>query len=131
MLMLAQLLKKNAPPYKGVPQTPVGRAEYAIGLFTNLIEKHFAIEESYVFPLLSGTEKLDTLIVALKNEHKLLREQFQQLNPDKPDVALMDALGHLLEQHIRKEEREYFQEAQRAKDELFAGLSLPIEDKEA
>lgn len=128
MLMLAQLLKKGAPPYKGLPQTSEGKIEYAIGLFVQLIEKHFAIEEQYVFPELAGTETLDRLIIELKVEHQHLRAYFQQLDPSKPNLALMDALGHLLEKHIRKEERQYFQAAQSEKGEALQHLDLPIEE---
>jgi len=126
MLMLAQLLKKGAPPYKELPQSPEGKIDYAIGLY-ELIEKHFTIEEECVFPLLAGTQSLDQLIIELKEEHQNLKAYFQQLNPAKPDVDLMDALGHLLEKHIRKEERQYFQIAQLEKKVALENLKLPID----
>ena len=126
MLMLAQLLKKGAPPYKGLPRSPEGKIEYAIGLYIQLIEKHFAIEEAFVFPLLGGTPTLDPLIAELKEEHQHLRAYFQQLDPAKPNLELMDSLGHLLEKHIRKEERQYFQAVQSEKEEELLTLELPL-----
>ncbi len=129
MLMLAQLLKKGAPPYKGLPQTPEGKIEYAIGLFVNLIEKHFEIEEHYLFNTLAGTEELNLLVEELKADHQLLKEQFHKLNPLEPDLELMDELGQRLEKHIRKEEREYFQRAQQEKKEVLQTLSLPLENE--
>lgn len=128
MLMLAQLLKKNAPAYQGLPQTPEGKIEYAIGLFVNLIEDHVEMEENYIFPMAEKmSEQLEFLANQLKEEHKVLKERFMSLNPLVPDLELMNELGNLLEKHIRKEEREFFQQLQKEGKADLEALSLPIE----
>ena len=42
-LLLAQLTKKDAPPYKTLPQTTEGKIEYAMNAWTNELEKHFRL----------------------------------------------------------------------------------------
>ena len=44
-LMLAQLLKKNAPVYKGLPTNAKDKAEYAFQQFETIIKNHFKQEE--------------------------------------------------------------------------------------
>ena len=128
MLMLAQLLKKNAPAYEGLPHTSEGKVEYAIGLYVNLIEKHFEIEEKHIFPLAKNKgEQLDALSIQLTEEHKLLKDKFLLLNPIEPKIDLMDELGVQLEKHIRKEERQLFQQLQQVGKADLEKLSLPIE----
>ncbi|UZR92847.1 hemerythrin domain-containing protein [Chondrinema litorale] len=128
MLMLAQLLKKNAPAYKGLPTTPEGKVEYAIGIYVNLIEDHMEIEEKHIFPMaMKIDEQLEFLANELKEEHKVLKEKFLSLNPIDPNIELMNDLGERLEKHIRKEEREFFQQLQRVGKADLEALSLPIE----
>ena len=45
-LILAQLLKKNAPAYAGLPGTVADKAKYAQEQFQHSIQKHFQQEEA-------------------------------------------------------------------------------------
>ena len=44
-LMLAQLLKKDAPVYKGLPANVKDKAVYALQQFEEMIKDHFQQEE--------------------------------------------------------------------------------------
>ena len=109
-LLLAQLLKKDAPAYKGMPGTPTDKVAYARELWEQLIAPHIEKEETYLFPKVA---KLAPDLVALLNElrleHELLRNSFDKLHHE---VTTMDRLGRLLERHVRKEERVLFQQVQ-------------------
>lgn len=116
MLLLAQLLKSDSPPYKGMPTTLKGKIEYAQELWTQLIEEHFKIEEKELFPFVeneSGT--LNRLSKELIKEHYQIREYFEKISESNEDE--LDSLGRLIELHVRKEERAYFQEIQQTLDE--------------
>jgi hypothetical protein len=108
-LILAQLLKKDAPVYKGLPEDRVGKIMYAKALFDEKILPHFSAEERMV-------EKLETLRLAqltdrgedIKADHKLLRQMFEGLSPVLSTADDLDRLGRKLEEHVRSEERIYF-----------------------
>lgn len=113
MLLLAQLLKKNAPAYRGLPDTLEGKANYAWDLYQQTIDAHFSREEAQLIPHLSGlSADIQALHQEIIAEHKSLRNLFLQLpsQPYTPDT--LDELGRQLERHIRKEERIWFQEIQ-------------------
>ncbi len=44
-LILAQLLKRNAPVYHGLPTTVVDKINYAQEQFNSSIQHHFELEE--------------------------------------------------------------------------------------
>lgn len=71
---------------------------------------HFALEEEILFPSLSSTPSLESLISELMNEHRAMRSLLETLSSDQNiDAAkLMKDFGILLEAHIRKEERQLF-----------------------
>jgi len=121
MLMLAQLLKSNAPPYKGLPTDAAGKIAYAKGLWKKLIREHFRVEETLISDFVSdlGSEDLSAMWDTLAQEHRALQEQVEALDEVNPNAAAMDALGFALEKHIRTEERVFFQKLQEvAGDEL-------------
>lgn len=112
-LLLAQLLKKNAPPYKGLPKDISGKIQYAVNAFNLELVQHFEDEEKILFPLLKEkSAESNKLIDELISEHKILRENILGFGDNKNPVEIMDETGKLLEQHIRKEERILFQNAQ-------------------
>lgn len=109
-LILAQLLKKDAPVYKGLPQTTKDKAIYATTFFEKDLRIHFEKEEA-VFSLVKmvhpGIEKLVNELVA---EHQQLSAMFHSLTDTVQQdlTATMNILGELLNSHIRKEERLLF-----------------------
>ena len=44
-LLLAQLIKKNAPEYKGLPKDLIGKMNYTNDIYNTELEHHFEDEE--------------------------------------------------------------------------------------
>jgi iron-sulfur cluster repair protein YtfE (RIC family) len=119
-LMLAQLIKKGAPEYKGLPTDIIGKVKYAEEAWEKELKVHFNNEEKILFPFVRGKDaKLDQLIDEILVEHKQIKKLFDKLNKSSDKEAVLNNLGILLEKHIRQEEREVFQKIQTLfKDEL-------------
>lgn len=107
-LILAQLLKKDAPAYKGLPTGTSEKMAYASKQFHDSLKQHFIKEEILINKLSGnhpGIHKLGREIIA---EHLQLTGMFFELETSVNPVESMNSLGHALEIHIRKEERELF-----------------------
>lgn len=110
MLLLAQLLKKDAPYYNGLPSDLAGKAHYALLKFKMLIKPHFEKEEAFLLPpLRNHDEDIEKLCEEILAEHQEIELVFEQIRQHEISEDILDKLGHLLEQHIRKEERVFFQ----------------------
>jgi iron-sulfur cluster repair protein YtfE (RIC family) len=108
-LILAQLLKKGAPVYRGLPADLIGKAEYATVFYRDELIKHFNDEEHAVIGKIKGIDDgLDKLAGEIISEHKELGDLFTSIKDAKELEIHLDKLGRALEQHIRKEERELF-----------------------
>ena len=107
-LILAQLLKKGAPVYKGLPTNLIGKADYAIQFYRNELIKHFDDEERVIKKIKGINVDLDKLASEITNEHNKLRILFTSIKNTNDLATHLDKLGCALEQHIRKEEREFF-----------------------
>lgn len=107
-LILAQLLKKNAPVYKGMPDNAPAKALYAIEFFKTKLQSHFSIEEQILQKVKIYNPVIAELTEEIIKEHEQITSIFKvlQLQPDI-DEALHEA-GTILEGHIRKEERVLF-----------------------
>lgn len=120
-LLLAQLLKRNAPEYHGLPKDLIGKMNFAKEIYHTELEHHFKDEEDFVFPYLKGKDvELDTLISQILNEHIILKEKILSLVDNPNLVDHLDEIGNILNEHIRKEERVLFEKAQTilSEDEL-------------
>jgi hemerythrin-like domain-containing protein len=107
-LILAQLLKKNAPMYRDMPDNARDKAVYAQQQFEEHIKKHFQQEEAMLDKVKDCHEEIDMLAKEIRAEHKELTDLFQALQSSTDLVETMDTLANNLEQHIRKEERILF-----------------------
>jgi iron-sulfur cluster repair protein YtfE (RIC family) len=107
-LILAQLLKKGAPVYKGLPDTDDAKAAYAEQQFKENIKKHFQDEERVLQKVKNCSEAISSLSMEIINEHRQLAELFLSLNKTTGLADVLDKLGRMLEAHIRKEERVLF-----------------------
>lgn len=107
-LILARLLQKGAPEYKGLPTDSRGKADYAMKHYKNELIGHFEKEE-IIIPLLKGQHpEIDLLLHEIPEEHQELHRFFQSVyNQENLDEHL-DRLGKALEAHVRKEERQFF-----------------------
>lgn len=106
-LILAQLLKRNTPAYKGMPTDTAGKIAYAKKFYLAELITHFEQEEKMMDMLGGLNPQLDVLIKEIRAEHVQIRQLFSGLENGDTIIA-MDTLGNALDQHIRKEERELF-----------------------
>jgi iron-sulfur cluster repair protein YtfE (RIC family) len=107
-LILAQLLKRNAPAYKGLPTDIEGKVQYAVQFYEGELLKHFE-EEEKMMDILTGIEPaMDEMIREIREEHIQLRKLFGGLTNNADTAAALDELGTSLDNHIRKEERQFF-----------------------
>ncbi|HRI26338.1 MAG TPA: hemerythrin domain-containing protein [Ferruginibacter sp.] len=106
-LILAQLLKKGASAYKGLPVSAKGKITYAQEQFEKEIRNHFIKEEEVLAMATGCHESIHKLATGIKNEHRELAELFHSLGSAGDETA-MHELGSKLEAHVRKEERELF-----------------------
>lgn len=74
-------------------------------------ENHFELEENVLFPLIERTLGGHPLLQILRDEHAELRAMANQL-ADQPRRETLGAFTQLLRSHVRKEERELFEEIQ-------------------
>ena len=112
-LMLAQLIKKDAPEYKGLPTDLIGKVNHVKDSWERELKLHFENEENILFPFVKGKdEELDALIEDILEEHRLIESLVKKLDTDSDIESTLDQLGKALESHIRKEERELFQKIQ-------------------
>ncbi len=106
-LLLAQLLKKDAPQYRDLPTDLEGKLKYAFDKYHNDIIEHFSEEEQVISKTNGASKELDQLNNEILADHIQLRRLFSSLN-DNSTVDELDFLGRILEAHIRKEERQWF-----------------------
>lgn len=112
-LILAQLIKKNSPPYKGLPTTTEGKKEYTLNFYNLDLIKHFEAEEKILMPLVKGIDnELDRLLQLMISEHEQVYKLIDDLKLGNEVEDTLDKLGNLLEKHIRMEERELFDRIQ-------------------
>jgi iron-sulfur cluster repair protein YtfE (RIC family) len=108
-LILAQLLKKDSPAYKGLPTGIKEKGDYAFEFYREELLEHFEKEEVVVISNVKGVRaELDQLGEELIAEHKKLRTLFKEIKTTGDLVSHLDLIGNTLEQHIRKEERVFF-----------------------
>ncbi|QQS35030.1 MAG: hemerythrin domain-containing protein [Ignavibacteriales bacterium] len=108
-LVLANLIKINAPVYKGLPNDLPGKIEYTKNFFNTELIRHFNDEEEILYPLVKGKSKeIDILFTEIFFEHIQIKKLVEQLDSSSDQITILDKLGRLLENHIRKEERELF-----------------------
>lgn len=108
-LILAQLLKRAAPVYRGLPTDLDGKADHAIRFYQNKLIKHFEEEEQVIIKKIKEVNTdLDKIAGEIIEEHKEFRSAFESIKGTRELETKLDTLGRNLEQHIRKEERIFF-----------------------
>ena len=107
-LLLAQLLKINAPAFNGMPTTLPDKAAFALKMYTLNLKNHFIKEEAMLASIKNLNKSIDALTEEITMEHQLLRAAFLALDKPNHTIEELDALGNQLDDHIRKEERILF-----------------------
>ncbi|MBX2975580.1 MAG: hemerythrin domain-containing protein [Ignavibacteriaceae bacterium] len=112
-LIMAQMIKKDAPNYKGLPHDTSGKINYVTQFYRDELKHHFDEEENILFSYLAKlNNQFETSINNLKLEHQEIEDTINSLeNSDQKEIVLND-LGVMLEQHIRFEERILFEKIQ-------------------
>lgn len=108
VLLLAQELKQDHPGYakSSVPKTLPEKIAYTKQFLAEYIQPHFRLEEDILLQGAMGvSEELDRAAQEILNDHR----QIEKLADTLTDAHSLDALGRALEQHTRREEREFFQ----------------------
>ena len=116
-LILARLLQKDAPAYKGLPTDPPEKAAYALKFYKEKLIKHFEEEEKILRLVTGVNNELDLFVEKIFREHQELHVSFQSISDHSRARAHLDELGRALEIHIRKEERELFPLIEESADE--------------
>jgi len=111
-LLTARLLQHGAPAYRGMPTTTSAKRDYVLEFLPKHLLPHFRLEEETVFILAADySEELKAQAEELQAEHRQLEQLILAL-PGVSDTELparLDEVGKLLEQHIRQEERVFFE----------------------
>jgi len=107
-LILAQILKKGAPAYKGLPTETAEKIMYAKNIFHSSLQEHFRKEELLIDKVGHFHPDIEKLGKEIYLEHAQLTRSFLNLGISADIEDSMDILGHTLEAHIRKEERILF-----------------------
>ena len=81
--------------------------------FAQEIKYHFATEEQEVFPLAQQQDQLAPLVEELLAEHGQLRDYFDRAKGRELDGPTLRRFAETLTNHIRKEERQLFEEMQK------------------
>ncbi|MDX5422780.1 MAG: hemerythrin domain-containing protein [Hymenobacteraceae bacterium] len=114
-LLTARLLQHGAPPYKGMPTTLLAKRDYVLTFLQEHLLPHFRLEEETVFKLATeAAGELQQQAQALQGQHSQLQQLIRAL-PLATEATLPEKLhevGILLEQHIRQEERVFFERLQ-------------------
>ena len=75
------------------------------------LEAHFAVEEQVLFPAIKGRIDEPLLVDRLVEEHREIEDRIRDLAAE-PEERRLRAFAQILNDHIRSEERELFQQAQ-------------------
>lgn len=113
-LILAQVCKSNSPQYKGMPASINEKAEFALKMWETELKPHFEREEKFLIPICqSKTEKLKELCARIILEHEQIEKLICKIAGSEGLEIILDEFGKFLDNHIRFEEREWFDEIQK------------------
>jgi hemerythrin-like domain-containing protein len=119
--MLCFRLHHPAPPARVTAMTPAStpqsRAAETLGFYEKHLLGHFRAEEDQLFPFLrrrlAGEPGRAALFDELVEEHRrlaALREEIAAADGEDALCTALTAFADLLELHVRREEREVFEE---------------------
>lgn len=122
-LQLARGLQSGASPLlrAQLPNEAHALALHVRRVFNEELEAHFKAEDLVLAPATAGRDtELDRIWREIEAEHVELRALVASLadsNLDDASIeAMLDRFGRLLEAHVRKEERSYYQRIQEVLD---------------
>jgi hemerythrin-like domain-containing protein len=92
-----------------------------LGLYSDDVRFHFQAEEKFLFPAARRLPAAAPLVPELLAEHRKLRRAFAAARRRTLKSAELTRFADLLEAHVRKEERQLFEECQRQMSEKELG----------
>lgn len=112
-----------------IPPEKLGEWQSEIAqLFDNEIAAHFFAEEKVIFQAAAKFAELTDLIGELIGDHSDLRTMFNKAGAQRMSAGDLAAFAKRLSNHIRKEERQLFEQMQqRMSLEDLAGLGRELE----
>ncbi len=110
-LLLALIAKENAPAVKGYPKVLAEKIAYANTFFEEQLSPHFEYEQGLWDYVKDKSTEINEILIELETERAELISLFNKLAKSK-DAHTFHTIGHLLEKHVRKEERVLFQQIQ-------------------
>jgi len=116
MLLLAQLLKEDAPAYRDMPQTIEGKVAYAKELQNSLLDHHLSRDCQIIFPFLATFKGLRLTAEELLKRNSELSKYLYNLS-ELSTTAELDKIGKTLEKYVRTKERILFEKAQESLSE--------------
>lgn len=118
-LMVAQLWKKNAPPYPGLPLDTQGKFRYGMSHLSNRVMEAISGLRC-ISDVLMDMELEFTHLFTIQESGQEIARNFSHL---KADAELMHSFALKLETYVRLVEREFFSELQeKLSQEEFAQL---------
>lgn len=120
-LILAQVIKKGAPQYRGMPVDLEGKMEAVENHFRTHLTHHFRKEEKLFAKMQGRFPEVDQLISQLTAEHRRIEAIIDEISNRVSPEKNLHELGELIEAHIRKEERQLFELIPQRFDEAFLG----------
>lgn len=116
-LVLAYALRHGcfSNPRYHWPESPQKQRDLVLAVYEAELKGHFALEEEYLLDILPEAPETQQIIKEHQAIYLLIHELQEAERSDFPRLLL--ALGHDLEQHVRFEERHWFERLQ-AEDTL-------------
>ena len=123
-LQLARGLQAKTDPLlrAQLPKDERALVAHVQRVFAEELAAHFDAEDGVLAPAVAGKDPaLDRIMSEIESEHADMMKIVARLSQDAFDgVAIeraLDCLGHVLEAHVRREEREYYPRVQEVLDE--------------
>ena len=123
LLFVCRYLKKDAAAYEGFPLETNAKLAYIVKVFQEVMVPHIQKEE-YLFEMCAGRNpEIDEIMKELIQEHQQISRMYSALTENADMITAMDVLARSLEEHIRKEERVFFERLQTGLPEVLEAIS--------
>lgn len=123
LLFVCRYLKKDAAAYEGFPLETNAKLAYIVKVFQEVMVPHIQKEE-YLFEMCAGRNpEIDEIMKELIQEHQQISLMYSALIENTDLITAMDVLARSLEEHIRKEERVFFERLQKELPEVLEAIS--------
>jgi iron-sulfur cluster repair protein YtfE (RIC family) len=108
--MLCLQIRRGLELHAGDEEWAREKAAQVVQFSATELAPHFKVEEEVLFPAMSRLDDIGELLKELVSQHRTLERLVEQLGSSGATrkAGALGEFAHLLEAHIRKEERELF-----------------------